>query len=61
MRRIKRYLAPILMTVALAFLMGSDCDVDWNDIPGIHVINWDPYPYDYVVVDDPYYYDPFFW
>ena len=53
--------APILMTLALGFLIGDDCDVDFHGLPGIHVVGWDPYPYDTVVVEEPVYYDPFWW
>lgn len=61
MRRIKRYLAPILMTLSLGFLMGDDCEFEIEDLPGIHVIGYDPYPYDYVVIEEPVYYDDWWW
>jgi hypothetical protein len=59
MSRTKRYLAAILMTLSLGFLMGDDCEFDFDDFPGVYVTGWDPYPYDVVVVDD--YYDPYWW
>ena len=62
MRRFKRIVVPILMTLSLGFLMGDDCEFEIDDWPGINVIGWDPYDYDYIVVEEPvYYYDDYWW
>lgn len=64
MRRVKRYLVPILMVLSLGFLMGDDCEFEFEGFPGVHVIGYDPYYYDYydyVVIEEPVYYDPWFW
>lgn len=60
MSKTKRILAAVLMTLSLGFLMGDDCEFEFDGWPGINVIGWDPYPYDVVVVDE-YYYDPYWW
>ena len=60
MRRFKKYLLPILTVLWLGFLMGDDCEFEWEGFPAIIVGR--PYPYytDYVVIEEVYY-EPWYW
>lgn len=60
MNRTKRLLIAILMVLSLGFLMGDDCEFEFEGFPGVRWV--EPYYYDYVIIEEPiYYYDPYWW